>query len=174
MRIEAPGVVNVDLPSRGVGIHTQSVYIRPATERDRAFTLACYSGSANAELRILNINYQALTYGIITNPDANQPYVPLLRPNQHYLSGNDDGDFTNGIDTTNNMMTSAAGASNLAGSWSGNQPAVGSLLSSNNAAIVRVTAHTGNDQITYAVEQGTTEQIQLGYQYPEVFTVTPP
>ena len=134
--------------------------------------IECTTGVVVGVIRRFSV--VARTDGIITNPDANQPYVPLLAQNQHYLSGNDDGDFSNGIDTTNNMMTSAAGASNLAGSWSGNQPAVGSLLSSNNAAIVRVTAHTGNDQITYAVEQGTTEQIQLGYQYPEVFTVTPP
>ena len=115
-----------------------------------------------------------VTDGIITNPDANQPYVPLLGANQHYLSGNNDATFSNGIDTTNNMMTSAAGASNLSGSWSGNQPVVGSVLSSNNGAVVEVTAVTGDDLITYSVTTGTEDQIQLGFEYPNVLTVTPP
>ena len=135
-----------------------------------------FRSSANP-IKIRNLRVVRRTDGIITNADEfnfNQPYVPLLESNQHYLSANSDTTFTNGIDTANNMMTSAAGASNLAGSWSGNQPVVGSVLSSNNGAVVEVTAVTGDDLITYSVTTGTEDQIQLGFQYPNVLTVTPP
>ena len=114
------------------------------------------------------------TDGVITNPDPNQPYAPLLGQNQHYLGGRSDGTYQNGVDTANNRMSSSDTGTGLMGSWQDSPPITGSILRSNNGAVVTVLQITNSTDIEYSVVNGNAEQIQLGYQYPNTFSVETP
>ena len=84
--------------------------------------------------------------------------------------------FTLGVSLETGRMTSFEGTGDVRvfGSWAGNQPTAGSILTASNGASVTATGTAGSNVITFTVITGTDEQIQTGFQWPNHFTVTPP
>jgi hypothetical protein len=119
-----------------------------------------------------------IKYGDWVDLHATQPYVPLLKGgeafNRAYEAGKYEsynGDFVGpvnfilGVDTDNNQISSQQSDGKI-GSWT--TGIVGDILVAKTGAVLKVTA-VGASVLDYSVLLGTTEEIQNGFQYPEVF-----
>jgi len=75
--------------------------------------------------------------------------------------------YTNGVNTDNSKMTSLASDGKI-GSWT--TGIVGDILVAKTGAVLKVTV-VSTDVLDYSVLLGTTEEIQNGFQYPNVYRV---
>lgn len=118
-----------------------------------------------------------------------QPYVPQLKggeidrsyvagKSEQYNGGRNNLGFTLGVSASAMGMSAFKGDSDFSGSWGGDAgvttPKLNDIFVSKAGSVVKVSLVRNASNIDYTILLGTDEQIQTGFEYPNVFRVLEP